>query len=159
LVAVYLFEAALLTIVLDDWSGLGLEGLHALDEDCFGVVGALGELRAVYITDVRNSRWIRIDVEDMTCGADAAAGDAMEELLVVDYDADRDDWQGVRIGGKLGVEPGGLVEGSGKAVEDVAAARIGLTETVSDHLVDEIVGDECALINEGFGLHAERGAL
>src|ERR1700733_500355 len=64
MVAVYLFETALLAVVLDDWSGLVIEGLHALDEDGFGVVGALDEGGAIYITDAGNAWGIRVDVVD-----------------------------------------------------------------------------------------------
>ena len=39
LVAVDLAEAALSAVVLYDGGGLGLEGLHAFDEDGFRVVG------------------------------------------------------------------------------------------------------------------------
>src|SRR6267154_1877380 len=116
MVAVDLFEAPLPSVVLDDRRGLGFEGLHAFGEYGFGVVGALDEGEAVDITDVRNRRWVRVDVEDMSRGTDAAASDAMEELLVVDYDANGNNWQGVGIGGQLGIKPSGLVEGSGEAV-------------------------------------------
>ena len=51
LVAVYFFEAALFPVVLDDRSGLGFKGLHALDEYGLGVVRALDEDCAVHITD------------------------------------------------------------------------------------------------------------
>jgi hypothetical protein len=64
LVTVYFFEAALLTVVLDDRSGLGFEGLHAFDEYGFGVVRALDEDCAVLITDAWNCGGIRIGIVD-----------------------------------------------------------------------------------------------
>jgi hypothetical protein len=61
-IAVDLFEAGQIAVVLDDRGGLGFEGLHAFGEDGFGVVGTLDEGGAVYITDAGNLWRLRVDV-------------------------------------------------------------------------------------------------
>ncbi len=58
----------------------------------------------------------------------------------------------------MNIEPLGLIEGAGEAVEDEAAADVGLGEAVGDHLVDEIVGDELALVHQALGGSAELGS-
>jgi hypothetical protein len=37
--------------------------------------------------------------------------------------------------------------------------RVGLPEAVGDHLVDEVVGDEGSLIDQGLGYFAEGGPI
>ena len=49
------------------------------------------------------------------------------------------------------VEPLGLGEGAGEAVEDVAVGGVGVGEAVGNHLVDEVVGDQDASAHKIFG--------
>ena len=57
-------------------------------------------------------------------GGDAAAGDALEQDVLIDVDADSDDGQ--HVGDEFGVEPLGLVERAREAVEDVAVFGVRL---------------------------------
>ena len=69
--------------MLDYGCGLGVEGLHASGEDSLGVIGALDERGAIYITDAGDLWRFRVDVVVVARGTDAAARDAVEKLLVV----------------------------------------------------------------------------
>ena len=40
------------------------------------------------------------------------------------------------------VDPDGLIEGAGEAVEDVAGAGVGFGEALGDELVDDVIRDE-----------------
>ena len=55
-IAVYLFKSTLFTVVFDDRSSLGFEGLHAFYEDLFRIIGPLYQSGTIYIADTVNSR-------------------------------------------------------------------------------------------------------
>src|ERR1700761_6955099 len=141
--------------MLHHGSRLRLEGLHTLREDSFRVIRALDQSRAIYITDARDFRRLRVNVVIATGRGDTAASDAMEQLLVFDVDADRDHRQSAGSISKLCIEPGRLIQSSWKTVENKTALRIGLLQSVCDHLVHEVIGDKYALSSECLGSFAE----
>ena len=158
LIAVDLAEASLIAVVLDNRCGLGVEGLHALGKNFFGVVGALDERGAIDVTYAGDCRRIAVDIVDASGGRDTAAGDAVEELLVVDDDADRNDWRRCSVGCQLRVEPLSLIQGSRKSVEDITVRSVGLSETIGNHLVDEIIRNQLPFVHDSFGGVAECSA-
>src|SRR6266702_1261196 len=133
LVAVDLLKASEAAVVSDDGSGLVVECFHALGKDLLGIVRALVQMSAFDIAAAGSCRRMRINVVDaLADGADAPAGNALEQLIVGDNNADGD-YREVRREfevGKRGVEEVCLVQGAGIAVEDVTAAGIFLVKTV-----------------------------
>ncbi len=141
LYAVYLTKASLPAIMIDDWCSLVVEALNALFKDSFCIIVTLLKLFPVQVTDTGDDRRLAIDVVNVTSWTNPAAGDAVQQLVVNYPDTDCYNGVGSFALRKRFIEPISLRERTRKSIENIAAKTVGPLQPLSNHFVDQFVGN------------------
>ncbi len=88
LCAIYLAEAPLPAVMINNRCSLIVEALHSIFEDGLRIVIALLELFSVEITDASDGGRMTVDIVDVAVRTDSPTRDALQQLLVTYMDAD-----------------------------------------------------------------------
>src|SRR5580658_9197727 len=141
-------------------------GLRAQFPDHFLAIIAAGyQRRTVNIADIRNARWLEIDVIDVSVGETSpASSEPLYQLIIVHVDADHN-WQTLatlRIFKDLALEksvqPARLSGGARKPIQDEPALAIRVADAPGHHVANQIVRHQFTASHQSLGLHAQLGA-
>src|ERR1700685_317057 len=127
-VAIHRNQAPLQLIVFRHGPGLHIIRLQTLPDHFLAIIAADYQRRTVNITDIRDARWLEVDVIDVSVGETSpASSEPLYQLIIVHVDADHN-WQTLatlRIFKDLALEksvqPARLSGGARKPIQDEPA--------------------------------------
>src|SRR5580700_6977648 len=134
-VAIHRNQASLLLIVFRHRPGLLVIRLQTFPNHFLPIVAADYQRRTVNIADIRDSRWLEIDVIDVSVGETSpASSEPLYQLIIVHVDADHN-WQAALatmrvfkdLTLKKSIQPARLSGGARESVEDETALAIRVT--------------------------------
>src|SRR5580700_96100 len=164
-VAIHRNQASLLLIVFRHRPGLQVIRLQTFPDHFLPIIAADYQRRTVNIADIRDSRWLEIDVIDVSVGETSpASSEPLYQLIIVHVDADdnRQTLVTVRfvkdLAFKESVQPARLPRGARESIKDEAPFAIDVTQPAGYHLTNQIVGNQFAASNNLFGLFSQLGA-
>jgi hypothetical protein len=134
--------------------------VHALVKRFFCIIRTLDEFGPVIVADFILSRGVEINVVDSIAScAGPASGDPAQQMLFVHAKFDRNRrWKAASFSGKL-IQPFGLSQGSGEAIQDVSGRRVRLCEANRNHLVHQVVRYQLSLPHQVVGYHPQLCAV
>src|SRR5580658_8602838 len=164
--AIHRNQPTLPLVVFRHGPGLQVVRLQALPDHFLTIVAADYQRRTVDIADIRDARWLEIDVIDVSVGETSpASSEPLYQLIIVHVDADHN-WQAALatmrvfkdLTLKKSIQPARLSGGARESVEDETALAIRVTHAPSHHVANQVVGNQFATRHQGLSLHAQFGA-
>src|SRR4029077_20017429 len=141
MVAVHRNQASLVLIVFRHGPGLLVIRLQTFPDHVLAIIAADYQRRTVNIADIRDPRWLEIDVIDVSVGETSpASSEPLYQLIIVHVDADHN-WQALAavcvfkdLALKKGNQPARLSGRTRESVQNETALEIRVTEPPRYHV-------------------------
>src|SRR5580700_3444248 len=164
-VAFHRHQAPFLLVVFRYGPGLQVICLQTFPDHFLAIIAADYQLGTVDIANVRDARWLEIDVIDVSVGETSpASSEPLYQLIIVYVDADHN-WQALAavrvvkdLAFKKSIQPARLSGRTRKPVKDETGLAIGVPEPRSHHFANQIVRNQFASSHNRLGLLTQLGA-
>jgi hypothetical protein len=91
--------------------------------------------------------------------ADPAVDDSLDDSPEIHVHADNAQNGALAVVAEVPIQPLGLVDCAGKAIEDKTGCGIGKAKPVGNHAVHDLVGHKAAELHDSICLDAQRGSV
>src|SRR5580704_11141911 len=164
-VAFHRHQAPFLLVVFRYGPGLQVICLQTFPDHFLAIIAADYQLGTVNVANIRDARWLEINVVDMSVGETSpASSEPLYQLIIVYVDADHN-WQTLAtlrifkdLALKKSVQPARLSGGARKPIQDEPALAIRVADAPGHHVANQIVRHQFTASHQSLGLHAQLGA-